>query len=133
MLITVDTRKPLDQIREDLPRACAAHQFGVLGVHDLGQKLREKGAAYGGECLVFDVCNPQKAREALEAIPEIATALPCRIAAYRTRDGRTRLSTIRPTLLLGMFGEAGLGSLAAEVEAILHAIMEEAAREPRHS
>lgn len=128
MLITVDSEKGLDQIREALPRACAVHKFGVLGMHDLKEKMKEKGVDFAGECLIFEVCNPQKAKQALEANPEISTALPCRISAYRTPEGKTRLATLRPTLLLDMFGTPGLEALAAEVEETLTAIMAEAAK-----
>jgi uncharacterized protein (DUF302 family) len=128
MLYSVDTEKPLARLREDLPKACAARKYGVLSVIDLKERMKEKGVDYGGECLIFEVCNPQKARETLEANPEISTALPCRISAFKTRDGKTRLSTIRPGRLIDLFGTPRLKQLAGEVEAALTAIMNEAAR-----
>lgn len=127
MLITVDSDRTLAEVREALPRACAAHKFGVLGVHDLKEKMKEKGVDFAGDCLIFEVCNPQKAKQALEANPAISTTLPCRISVYRTPDGMTRLATIRPTLLLEMYGSDELGNLAVEVEETLTAIMTEAA------
>ena len=123
----VETDKPLAAVREALLRACAAHKFGVLGAHDLREKMREKGVEFDGECVVFEVCNPHQAKRVLEAAPDIATALPCRIAAYRTREGRTRIATIRPTALLGLFKAAGLEPVAAEVESTLGAILRESA------
>ncbi len=127
MLITVDSARTLAEIREALPKVCAAHKFGVMGVHDLKEKMKEKGVEYAGECLIFEVCNPHKAKQALETNPAISTALPCRISAYRTPDGMTRLATIRPTLLLEMYGNAELKQLAVEVEETLKAIMTEVA------
>jgi uncharacterized protein (DUF302 family) len=128
MLYSVDTEKSLAKLREDLPVACAARKFGVLSVIDLKEKMKEKGVEYGGECLIFEVCNPTKAKQTLEANPEISTALPCRISAFRTKDGKTRLSTIRPSRLIDLFGAAGLEAVAGEVEEALTAIMNEAAR-----
>jgi uncharacterized protein (DUF302 family) len=128
MLYSVDCGKSLAKLREDLPKACAARKFGVLSVIDLKEKMKEKGVEYGGECLIFEVCNPQKAKQTLEANPEISTALPCRISAYKTRDGKTRLSTLRPGKLIDLFGTAELQSVAAEVEESITAIMNEAAR-----
>jgi uncharacterized protein (DUF302 family) len=128
MLYSVDTEKPLEKLREDLPKACAARKFGVLSVIDLKEKMKEKGVEYGGDCLIFEVCNPQKAKQTLEANPEISTALPCRISAFKTRDGKTRLSTIRPSKLIDLFGTAELKQLAVEVEEALTAIMSEVAR-----
>ena len=126
MLISVDSVKSLEQIREDLPKACADHKFGVLGMHDLKAKMREKGIDYDGECLVFEVCNPLKAKRVLEENQEIATLLPCRIAAYRTGEGSTRLSTLRPTKLVELF-PGDLEAVAREVEEALSAIMDQAA------
>lgn len=128
MLFSVESEKPLAKLKEDVPKACAAHKFGVLAVHDLREKMKEKGVEYRGDCVVFEVCNPQKAKEALEAEPDISTALPCRISVYKGKDGKTRLSTIRPTALVAIYGAGGLKGLAEEVEATLTAIMREAAR-----
>jgi len=128
MLYSVDSGKTLVQLREDLPKACQAHKFGVLNVIDLKQKMREKGVDYAGDCLIFEVCNPQKAKQVLEANPEISTALPCRISVFKTKDGKTRLSTIRPAQLLELYGAAGLKEVAIDVEQALTAIMNEAAR-----
>ncbi len=128
MLTSVETTKSLAALREDVPKACAAHKFGVLSVVDLKEKMKEKGVDYAGECLIFEVCNPQKAKTALEATPEISTVLPCRISAFKGKDGKMRLSTIRPSRLLDLFGTAELKPVAADVEAALTAIMSEAAR-----
>jgi uncharacterized protein (DUF302 family) len=128
MLYSVETEKPLARLREDLPKACAARKFGVMSVIDLKEKMREKGVEYVGECLIFEVCNPQKAKQTLEANPEISTALPCRISAFKTKEGKTRLSTIRPSKLIDLFGTAELKQLPGEVEESLTAIMNEVAR-----
>jgi len=96
-------------------------------VHDLAAKLGEKGVPYSGHCLVFEVCNPQKARVVLETNPDISTALPCRISVYEGRDGKTRIATLKPTELISVFGTKELERVAAEVEQTLEAIMKEAA------
>jgi uncharacterized protein (DUF302 family) len=128
MLLTVDSEKSIDAIRADLPKACEAHRFGVLNVHDLKAKLIEKGQDFDRECLVFDVCNPVKAKRVLETRTEISTALPCRISAFALPGGGTRLATIRPTLLLDLFQTPELQEVAAEVEEAMLAIMRETAR-----
>lgn len=127
MLLTIDSPKTVERIREDLPRATAAHAFGVLGVHDLKSKIRERGIECSCEALIFEVCNPAQAKRALEAMPEIAAALPCRIAVYPLPDGRTRLATLRPTALLGLFGDDALTPVAVDVEREIEAIMRDAA------
>jgi uncharacterized protein (DUF302 family) len=126
MLIEIQSEKSLAQLREEMPKAAQAHKFGVLAVHDLGAKMKEKGLEFAGEVLVFEVCNPAKAKAVLEKAPQAASLLPCRISAYRGPDGKTILSTVKPTRLVAGFGVAGLETLAAEVEKDLAAIMNEA-------
>ncbi|HEX5135882.1 MAG TPA: DUF302 domain-containing protein [Planctomycetota bacterium] len=128
MLLTRDSRKPLDKLAKDLETACAEHKFGVLGVHDLKAKLREKGQDFTRECRVYEVCNPVAAKRVLDTNLEISTALPCRISLYDAGRGVTRLATLRPTMLLDLFGTPTLKEVAKEVEATLVAIMEQAAR-----
>jgi uncharacterized protein (DUF302 family) len=127
MLLARDSTKPLDRLAKDLEAACAAHKFGVLGVHDLRAKLREKGQDLARECRVYEVCNPVAAKRALDTNLEISTALPCRIALHQAGESVTRLATIRPTMLLDIFGTSALREVAKEVEEALVAIIEEAA------
>ncbi len=83
MLYRVESKKPLSQVTQDLQIAAQKYKFGVLAVHDLKAKLREKGVDFNRDCLIYEVCNPQQAKKVLEANTEISTALPCRISVYR--------------------------------------------------
>ena len=130
--ITVTSTKSIDQVCADLEKAVSNHKFGVLGVHNLTQTMANKGVKFDAECRIFEVCNPHKAKVVLESNLEISTALPCRISVFTTGD-IVKLSTIKPTLLLNMFGyddaqtADDLQSAADEVEEAMIAIMEEAA------
>ena len=128
ILYTVESRKPVATICEDLAKACAEEKFGLLAVYDLKEKLREKGIEFSGECVIFEVCNPLKAKQMLEKSPEVSTALPCRIAVFRTSDGMMRISTLRPTALMEFYGANDLSGAAAEVEKTLKKIVDQAAR-----
>jgi uncharacterized protein (DUF302 family) len=127
MLHVVESTKPLTQLAADLEQAVTRHKFGVLGVHDLKAKLAEKGVPFARECRIFEVCNPHQAKKVLEANLEISTALPCRISVYE-EGGRTKLATIRPTALIGLYPNPELRGVAEEVEETLIQIMVEAAR-----
>lgn len=127
MLHIVESTKPLARLISDLETAVGRNKFGVLGVHDLKAKMAEKGVPFGPECRIFEVCNPHQARKVLEANLEISTALPCRISVYE-EGGKSKLATIRPTALIGLFGNRELHGVAEEVEATLVRIMAEAAR-----
>jgi len=126
MLYTVTTDKDLEAACGDLQEAVSRHKFGVLHVHDLKETMARKGVEFGHECRIFEVCNPQQAKKVLEQNLQISTALPCRIAVLE-EEGVVKLSTIRPSMLLQMFQEPGLASVAEDVEGTLVAIMDEAA------
>ena len=127
MLYIIDSTKPLARVVTDLEQAVTRHKFGVLGVHDLKTKMTEKGVPFTRECRIFEICNPHQAKQVLEANLQVSTALPCRISVYE-EDGRTKLATIRPTALIGLFGTTELRHVAEEVEKTMITIMAEAAR-----
>jgi len=110
---------------EKLQQAAAANSFGVLGVHDLKEKMAAKGVALGPECRVFEVCNPVQAKKVLEADMAIANALPCRICVYE-EAGKVWVSTLKPTAVLALFGHPELQEVAREVEAAILRIIDAA-------
>lgn len=116
--------KSVAEIARAFPDVCAKYKFGVLGSIDLRQKLQEKGLVFDRECLVFEVCNPQAAKQVLDYNLAISTALPCRISIYQ-ESGKTRIAAILPTALLGMFPNPELKQVAAEVERTILRIMQE--------
>lgn len=114
----------LDQICARLPEISAKHKFGVLGIHDLKEKMLSKGVPFDRECRVFEVCNPQQAQKILQQSIQVSSALPCRISVY-SENGHTVLATIKPAALLGLYSAAGGEAIAGEVEASLVRIMDE--------
>lgn len=128
-LITRSTTAPLESVAARLPEIARQHKFGVLGVHDLKEKMTSKGVPFERECRLFEVCNPQQAQLILNGNIAVSAALPCRISLYP--DGvRTVLATIDPEALLGLFGPSNGGAerIAAEVRNELIAIMDEASQ-----
>ena len=124
MLKVVASRKTVQEIEPIFHEVCARHQFGVLGTINLRQKLNDKGVPFERECLVFEVCNPLQAKKVLEDNIAISAALPCRIAVYQ-EDGVTKIATIRPTALLGLFPNTELSPVAQEVEEAMSRIMDD--------
>jgi uncharacterized protein (DUF302 family) len=126
VLFRIQSRKSLTEVAKALEAAAQKHKFGVLAVHDLKQKMKEKGVEFDRDCLIYEVCNPLQAKKVLEANAEISTPLPCRISLYREGD-RVTLATLRPTALLDLFQTPALRSVAEEVEQTMRQMMEEAA------
>ena len=125
MLYDKEAKGSIEEVSEKLQAAAAANKFGVLGVHDLKEKLNAKGVQFAPDCLIFEVCSPPQAKKVLEADMSISTALPCRISVYRA--GNTiRISTIRPTVLLRLFEKPELEPVAKEVEETMIRIIDAA-------
>ena len=127
MFITVRTRKSLGEVRQRFEESAAEHKFGVLGVHDVADRLRAKGLPFDRKFYVYEVCNPVAAKKVLDTNVRIGTALPCRVTIY-TDGGEVVLETLKPTAMLAMFGEPTLDGTAMEIETAIGAIMGAAAR-----
>ncbi len=125
MLYEKDAQGTVDEVVARVETAVAANQFGVLGIHDLKQKLNAKGLDFAPECRILEVCNPAKAKTVLEADMSISNALPCRISVYEDA-GAVKVSTLKPTQLLALFGRPELDPVAQEVEATLVRIIDAA-------
>jgi len=125
MIYVKETDGPVESVVERLEQASAANQFGVLGIHNLKEKMGAKGVDFACECRVMEVCNPRKAKEVLEENMSISTALPCRISIYE-QDDKVKVATIRPTMLLNLFDSPELQAVAREVEDTLVRIIDAA-------
>lgn len=126
MLVEIPTTKTVADAAAALHTAAAAHHFGVMHVHNLGETMAKKGVAFAHECVILEVCQPQQAKQLLEHDMSIATALPCRIAIYE-KAGKTMLATMKPTAVLATFAAPPLAGVAEEVEATIIQIMQQAA------
>lgn len=115
MLYEKQASGTIDDVVVKIQEAAAANKFGVLGVHDLKEKMTAKGISFGPECRILEVCNPAKAKAVLEADMSISNALPCRISVFE-REGKITVSMLRPTYLLGLFNRPELQPVAKEVE-----------------
>lgn len=125
MLIKFITNKSVSEAAVALRAAVQAHHFGVMQVHNLKETMNKKGVEFTRECLIFEVCQPQKAKQVLDQNMSVSTALPCRISIYE-EGGKTILATLKPTTLLAMFQTVQLEGVAEEVEDTIVKIMQEA-------
>lgn len=126
MLYEVLSKKSLEELDAALHEAAARHQFGILAVHDLQATMKNKGVDFAKRVLVYEVCNPHQAKAALEANGAVSTALPCRISVYETAEG-LKVATLLPTELMKLFGSPELEPVAAEVERVVKAMVNESA------
>jgi len=125
MLYTRETSGTVQEVVQRLEEAAKANKFGVLGEINLKEKMAAKGVEFGPACVVVEVCNPVQAKKVLEANMTISTALPCRISVYE-EAGKVKISTLRPTAVLGLFGSPGLAPVAQGVEETIIRIIDAA-------
>ena len=119
---TLTSNRPFDQVVANLEKTVPEYQFRVLHVHDVQATLAEKGLQRGA-LKIIEVCNAKFAHQALQKDMNVALFMPCRFTVY-PEGGKTVVSLGRPTLISQMMPEAGLDTLAQEVEAILIQVME---------
>ncbi|MBC8426231.1 DUF302 domain-containing protein [bacterium] len=116
MYYIVESEKTFAQATADLETAVAAHGFGVLHVHDLGETLRAKGIDFAEDCRILEVCNPHHAAAILSADMRLNMALPCRISVF-TEAGTTRIGLIEPVkILAALSDDEELRRVATEVQ-----------------
>jgi uncharacterized protein (DUF302 family) len=124
MLITFPTDKTVSQAAAALQEAVPAHHFGVMQVYNFKEIMAKKGLDFSGECLVFEICQPQQAKKLLDQNISLSTILPCRISVYK-EDGQTIIALLRPTSLVAHFNDPEITEVAQEIEERLVAIMNE--------
>lgn len=125
MIYSRQTTGKVQDIVDKLQQAASENQFGVLGVHNLKEKMEAKGVEFGTECQVVEVCNPKQAKQVLERNMSISTALPCRVSVWQQGD-KVTVATIRPTVLLDMFQSSELKPVAEDVERTIIRIIDTA-------
>ena len=115
MLYVRETDKSIDEVCNKIQEAAAQNKFGVLAVIDLKEKMAAKGVQFGPQCRIIELCNPVQAKKVLEINMTISSALPCRISVYE-EAGKVKVITLRPTVLLNLFGNPELEPVAKDVE-----------------
>jgi uncharacterized protein (DUF302 family) len=121
---TVETSKPFEEAVAAVERKAAEKGFRVLHTHDVAATLAEKG--FPREPLkIIEVCNAKYASQILAKDVKLALMLPCPISVHVDRS-KTFLSTLLPTSIGALYPNAGIESIAAEVEKIVVAIVNEA-------
>ncbi|WP_258360542.1 DUF302 domain-containing protein [Moorella sulfitireducens] len=124
MSYTVTTDKDFAAAVASVEEATTAQGMKVLHIHDVQATLQSKG--YSIEPLkIIEICNARYAYEVLAKDVLISLMMPCKINVY-TRDGKTYISALRPTMLAKFYPEAGLEEIASQVDAKIRAIVDAA-------
>jgi uncharacterized protein (DUF302 family) len=120
----VSTNKPFEEVVKSIEEKTKANNFRVLHIHDVQTTLSEKN--FSIEPLkIIEVCNAKYAYTALQIEITVSLLMPCRLNVY-TLKGETKISTVKPTALVNMFGKPELKDFAVEVEKTLEMIINQA-------
>jgi uncharacterized protein (DUF302 family) len=123
---TVETNKSFEEAVNAVEQNTAAKGFRVLHTHDVTATLAEKG--FQREPLkIVEICNAKYAHEVLQMNVAIALMLPCPITVY-TQSGKTRITTMLPSVIGEFFPGKGVETVAAQVEKAVVEIVDAAAR-----
>lgn len=119
---TLVTKKTLEQAVDDVKEALKERKFGTLWELDIPSKLQEKGVAFEGKARILEVCNPHKAKKALEKNMNVIYFLPCKVVVFEDQ-GETRLGMVKPTAFMEMLEGEDLRDFAQEVEETIKAAL----------
>ena len=120
---TVRTDKDIDQVIANLTDNLKDIGFGVLETLDFKKILEEKGLEFPNNYRLLEVCNPNLAKQVLDANPDLGLLLPCTIAVYQ-KNNEKYISLAKPTSLLSMASENSLKFSGEEIEDSLIKVIE---------
>lgn len=112
------TDKPFNVAVDSIINALKDREFGVLWQLNFKDKLAEHNIDFNNNFIILEVCNPDKANEVLSKHIEMGYFLPCKVIVYEN-EGKVRIGTAKPEMLMGFMGHDDLGHIAKEVETVL--------------
>ena len=104
---TVKTSMEIDKAIEKLTACLKSIDFGVLEILDFQKILTDKEISFRDNYRLLQVCNPNLAKQVLDANPDLGLLLPCTIAVYQ-KGNENYISLAKPTSLLAMASEKNL-------------------------
>jgi uncharacterized protein (DUF302 family) len=121
---TVETSKKFDEAVAAVEAKTQEKGFRVLAIHDVKGTLESKG--FSRESMkIIEICNAKYVDQVLKKDIRISLMLPCPIVVY-TESGKNYISALRPRSMVDFFPDSGIESIAAEVDDIVLAVVNEA-------
>ena len=121
---TVQSTKGFEETVAAVEAKSREKGFNVLVVHDVKATLESKG--FSREPMkIVEICNAKYVDQVLARDIKIALMLPCPVVVY-VQDGKTFISTLRPKIIADFYPAADVAAIAAEVDKIVLAIVDEA-------
>ncbi len=109
---------PFERAVTQVAESLKEHGFGILTQIDVRQKFKEKLGIDFQKYVILGACDPAHAHQVILAEPDIGLMLPCNVIVYE-KDGKTIVSSIKPTIAMQAVGNPQLKEIAQAVEARL--------------
>ena len=120
----VNTSLTVEQAVDAVTKGLKEAGFGVMWALDVPATLKEKGFELNRAIRILEVCQPAKAKQALEEDVRIGYFLPCKVVLYE-EGGRTAVGFVRPGMFAGFFPDSKVfPGLAAEVDTVLRRVLD---------
>ena len=103
------------------------HDWKIPATHNL-QKTMKKFGHDIDEVVVYELCHPDHANKILQADDEriVSSLMPCRVAIYKKKDGKTYVSRMNSGLVAKTMGKlirTVMADASSENEIILEAVL----------
>ncbi|WP_254538466.1 DUF302 domain-containing protein [Halomarina litorea] len=119
-----ETSGPFDNVVEQTIAALEDEGFGVLCDIDVQATFAKKLDEEFRQYRILGACNPQLAREGLEAEIELGALLPCNVIVYEEDDGTVVVSAVDPGQLVGLTDNPALDTIAGDVSERFQRVLE---------
>lgn len=109
---------------ERVTQALGREGFGVVADIDIAATMKKKLGHAMPAYRILGACNPQLAKAAIDAEPQIGVLLPCNVVVRTDVAGATRVEFMDPEAVLQLVGRPEVEPLATEVRARLQRVMD---------
>ncbi len=106
----------MEEAEAKVREALTAEGFGVLTEIDVQKVMKAKLDHDRSGYKILGACNPQLAKEAIEAEPDIGLLLPCNVLLREEDGGQVNVSFMDPVAVLGMVDNPHIKEVAPKVQ-----------------
>ena len=97
--------------------------FGLVSRINMKEKFKEKLNIDYHSYIIMGFCNPSLAYEAVEVEENIGLLLPCNVIVFE-KEGKTKITFIKPSVAMSMVENQELGKMADKIEKRLKIALE---------
>ncbi len=128
MMIEDQSPYSFEETTSKLEASVKSHNWKIPAVHDLQKSMKKFGHDVE-KVTVFELCQPDHAQRILSENNEriVSSLMPCRVAVYTKKDGKTYISRMNTSLMGGMMDgivPEVMKVASAETEEIIETVLQ---------